>query len=231
MSAAEFDAYAERYDADLARGLALTGEDKDFYARGRVAWVRRRLDRLGPAPARVLDFGCGTGTAAPLLREVLGARYVLGVDPSAASLARARERYGGPGVEFAAPAERPPDASFDLVFTNGVFHHIPVADRAQALDYVARALRPGGCFAFWENNPWNPGTRWIMRRVAFDRDAVMVAAGEARALVRAAGLEVVGTDYLFIFPRVLRALRPLERWLVRVPAGGQYLVLGRKPRG
>ena len=23
-----------------------------------------------------------------------------------------------------------------------------------------RALRPGGLFALWENNPWNPGTRW-----------------------------------------------------------------------
>jgi hypothetical protein len=27
---------------------------------------------------------------------------------------------------------------------------------AAAVDYVYRSLRPGGLFAFWENNPWNP---------------------------------------------------------------------------
>jgi SAM-dependent methyltransferase len=226
---AEFDAYASSYDAELARGLALTGEDKDFYARGRIAWLARRLAAAGVSPRRVLDFGCGTGTAAPLLRDLLGAELVLGIDPSSASLEQAHKAYGGASVRFAAPAEYQPDGSFDLVFTNGVLHHVPRAERLAALRYVAAALRPGGWFALWENNPWNPGTRWIMGRVAFDRDAVMLSAAECRRLARQAGLEPRATDYLFVFPRVLRLLRPLEPWLRGLPLGGQYQVLSRKP--
>ena len=227
MAPAEFDAFAANYDAELERGLALTGEGKTYYARRRLTWLRRRL---GGRPAnRVLDFGCGTGTAAPLLVELLGAKEVLGVDPSAESLARARAEHGGPGIQFATPDEYRPDRRFDLVFTNGVLHHVPPAQRAGVIRYVAGALRPGGRFACWENTPWNPGTRLIMRRVAFDRDAVLLRPAELRGLARGAGLQVESTDFLFVFPRSLAPLRGLERWLVRLPLGGQYLVLARKP--
>ena len=91
-----------------------------------------------------------------------------------------------------------------------------------------RALRPGGLFAFWENNPWNPGTRMIMRRIPFDRDAVMVAPAAARRLLIDGGLEVVSTEFRFYFPAPLRRLRPLEPHLRRLPLGAQYLVLARK---
>ena len=92
------------------------------------------------------------------------------------------------------------------------------------------ALRPGGLFALWENNPWNPGTRLVMRRIPFDRDADdAVRAAERGGCSRNAGFEIVSTDFLFVFPRALRALRPVERRLARLPAGAQYLVLARCP--
>ncbi len=227
--AAEFDSYAASYDEDLERGLALTGEDKLFYATHRIAAVGRCLERAGLRPDRVLDFGCGTGTASPLLRQLLGARLVVGVDPSTASVARAAAEFGGPGVDFGTPAERVPDGLFDLAFTNGVFHHIPPAERLAAVDYVRRSLRPGGLLAFWENNPFNPGTRWVMRRVAFDREAVMLSAGAARRLLRSGGLAVVTTEFHFLFPRLLKWLRGLEPLMRSLPLGGQYLVVARRP--
>ncbi len=48
--------------------------------------------------------------------------------------------------------------------------------------------------------------------------------------MRNAGFEILGTDSLFIFPAALAALRPLEPALCKLPLGGQYLVLCRKPR-
>jgi hypothetical protein len=87
---------------------------------------------------------------------------------------------------------------------------------------------PGGVFALWENNPWNPGTRYIMSRVPFDKDAITMTPPETRRLLRATGFEIVRTDFLFVFPHLLRVLRPLERLLARLPLGGQYLVLARK---
>jgi SAM-dependent methyltransferase len=225
----EFDAYAARYDEALAAGLSVTGEDKDYYARGRMRWLGERLRASGaPAPATVLDFGCGLGASTPLFLDMLGARQVIGVDVSEGLLDRAREAFASESrARFATIDAYDAPASADLAFVNGVFHHIPVADRAQALQYVRRTLRPGGYFAFWENNPWNPGTRYIMSRVSFDENAITITPPEARGLLRAAGFEIVETDFLFIFPRALRWLRPLERLVARLPLGGQYMVLCR----
>ena len=88
----EFDSYACDYDAALSRGLAVSGEDKLFFAEQRIVWLSRCLAQLGMAPRLVLDYGCGTGTAAPYLVDVLGAKRVVGVDVSAKSLEIARNK-------------------------------------------------------------------------------------------------------------------------------------------
>ena len=130
---------------------------------------------------------------------------------------------------FLAEADAVPRQNFDLAFTNGVFHHIPPDQRTEAVRLVFESLKPGGVFAFWENNRWNPAVHWVMSRVPFDQDAQMLFPHQARRLLRQAGLKVLRTDHLFFFPARLAALRPLERWLRRVPLGGQYLVLAQKP--
>ena len=48
-----------------------------------------------------------------------------------------------------------------------------------ALRCIRRLLRPNGIFALWENNPWNPGTRLVMRRIPFDRDASLLTPASA----------------------------------------------------
>ncbi len=225
-----FDDYAADYDAALARGVSVSGENKDYFAQGRVAWLAGCLDRLAFTPRAVLDFGCGTGSAAPFLGALPGITSILGVDVSEQSIEQARRLQASTMLaRFALATEYRPDASFDLAFCNGVFHHIPPADRGGAVDYVKRALRPGGLFAFWENNPWNPGARYVMSRIPFDRDAIMISSLEAQRLLRSAGFEVVRTDFQFLFPRALKALRGLEPAAARLPLGAQYQVLVRKP--
>ena len=223
-----FDAYAEAYDAALARGISVSGEDKAFFASGRVRWLARRLAALGKVPATVLDFGCGTGTAAPFLTTQFPGAEVLGVDISGASLEHARKLHGSQRVRFQLATEYRPAGEIDLAFCNGVFHHIPVLERAGAVTLVRRALRPGGLFAFWENNPSNPGTRYVMSRIPFDRDAIMLSPSAARQLLREEGFEILWTDSCFYFPSWLHWLRWLEPALVALPLGAQYLVLGRK---
>ena len=225
-----FDAHADDFDDTLARALAATGEDKDYFARGRIAWLRRCLHGLGVRPRAVMDYGCGTGSATPYLFDVLGAASVVGVDVSARCLELAATRWGSSGAVFSLQGAGP-DARCDLVFCNGVFHHIPPDARADAVTYVYDALDDGGWFALWENNPWNPGARYVMAHCAFDREAVTLTAPQARRLVRARGFEVVRTDFLFVFPRALHSLRWLEPFVARWPLGGQYQVLCRKPAG
>lgn len=225
----EFDRYAQDYDSALNAGLSVSGEAKDFFAHGRIEFLAARLKAMDFQARAALDFGCGTGSATPHLMGTLGAESVVGVDVSEESLEVARREHGGPRARFEPMNAFAPQAEFDLAFCNGVFHHIPPAERAAAVAYVHRALRPGGIFALWENNPWNPGARLVMRRIPFDRDAIMLGAGETRRLQRGAGFEVLGVDYLFIFPKFLSALRPLESRLSRFPLGAQFQTLGRKP--
>ena len=227
----EFDRYAEDYDAMLARGLAATGEDKNYFARGRMRWLRAELARQAFTARAVLDFGCGTGSAAPHIAFELAPEILVGVDVSGKSLEMARREHASSGARFHLLEEYAPKGEFDLAYTNGVFHHIPAEQRTGAIAYVRRALRPGGLFAFFENNPWNLGTRYTMYRNPVDADASMLSPPEARRLLAAGGFEVIRTETLFYFPRVLRILRPLEHHLARLPLGGQYLVLCRKPAG
>ncbi|HST10955.1 MAG TPA: class I SAM-dependent methyltransferase [Terriglobales bacterium] len=224
---AEFDRFADNYDECLNDALAASGETKEFFARARVEWLAKRLAEYRLPARSVLDYGCGTGDTTALLREILAAQSVVGLDVSERSLERARTRHGGQ-CRFLTFAENVPDGSVDVVYCNGVFHHIPVAERAAAVAYIVQCLRPGGVFALWENNPWNPGTQYVMHKCEFDRDAVKIAPPEAARLLRNGGLEVLSADHRFFFPHSLRLMRPLEALLTKVPLGGQYQMLACK---
>jgi len=225
----EFDEYAGSYDSALNQGLALSGESKAYFAHERVRWFAGRLSSLGVQARRVLDYGCGTGGTSPELLEQLHARTVVGVDASRESLDVARTTHADPRLRFEALSDLDRSAAFEVAYCNGVFHHIEPEQRLDALSYVHRSLATGGVFGLWENNPWNPGTRLVMRRIPFDRDAKLLSPPHARALVSRAGFTVLRTDFLFFFPRMLSALRPLEARLAAVPAGAQYMILCRKP--
>ena len=225
----EFDAYASDYDAALDQGLKLTGEPKEYFAAHRIDWLKQRLLGRDAEVRSALDFGCGTGTSCSYLWQGFGLRHYMGYDPSAHSIQQARAGVSFPGARFESTPETVPAEAFDLAFTNGVFHHIPPEHRAEAMGVVWRALKPGGWFAFWENNRWNPIVHFMMSRVPFDRDAQMLFPHQARRLLREAGFEIALTDYQFVFPASLKSLRPLEPSLCKLPLGGQYLVLARKP--
>ena len=89
---AEFwDAAAETFDRDADHGL------RDLPVR--EAWRARLVGWLPPAPADVLDLGCGTGSLSLLLTE-LGHR-VFGLDLSAAMVDAARDKCAGRTARFA----------------------------------------------------------------------------------------------------------------------------------
>ena len=110
---------------------------------------------------RVLDVGTGEGQLARLAVKG-GATRVIGVDPTWAQLAVARQRAGGAAYARAGAAQLPfPEASFDAVVACLVFEHITDVD--DALAEVGRVLRDGGRFLFFLNHPLlqTPGSGWI----------------------------------------------------------------------
>jgi len=226
---AEFDQYAENYSSALALGILVTGEELNYFARSRVQWLDAQLRKLGVRPAVMVDYGCGTALAAPFFLDILGVQSFIGLDVSLKSLDTARETDGSERATFMLVDDYKPTGQADLVFCNGVFHHIPRAERPAAVNYVYRMLKPGGIFAFWENNPWNMGTFVVKHLTPLDRDARLLPPPAARRLLYTGGFAIVQTDYLFFFFRFMRRLRRFEPHLVRCPVGAQYLVLARKP--
>jgi SAM-dependent methyltransferase len=224
-----FDQFADSYDRALSEALAATGEDGKYFAQGRVNWLGKCLRRRGFSARFVMDYGCGVGSTAPMLLEGLGAESVLGLDVSARSVEIAQQTHGSEHLRFSTIQGYRPDGTCDLVYSHAVFHHIDPKDRGDALRIVFDSLRPGGLFAFWEHNPWNPGTRYVMAHCAFDGDAITLTAPEAKRLLRSAGFQVLQNDFLFIFPRALKLLRPAEKLVTKLPLGAQYLNLCRKP--
>jgi predicted TPR repeat methyltransferase len=131
-----FDRFAETFDTQLADVLGYR-VPKDLT--GLVA-------KTADAFADVLDLGCGTGLAGPLLRRLAG--VLTGVDLSPRML----EKAAGRGVyDHMAEAEiegfldgKP--AAFDLIFASDVL--IYWGDLNGVMRRAARALKPGGIFAF-----------------------------------------------------------------------------------
>jgi len=225
----DFDEVAIDYDELLNRGLSVSGENSNYFARGRLLWLAKCLRTLHASPHAILDFGCGIGSGVPLLFDVLGAERVVGIDTSMKCLMSAKKSHASARAHFCLADEYLPAGQMDLVFCNGVFHHIPPIERFAAIDYIYRSLGRGGLFSLWENNPWNPGTKYIMRRIPFDRNASPLTFYEAQRMVRAVGFHVVRVDFLFVFPRILSFLRWMEPLISRLPLGAQYQVLCFKP--
>jgi SAM-dependent methyltransferase len=225
----DFDSFADSYDRALGEALAASGEDRQYFARGRVKRLAECVRRIGRTSRSLLDYGCGTGATTPLLLETLAAETAIGVDTSLRSLDVARRNHSSDQIGCCTVGEYRPSEAVDLAYCNGVFHHIPLDKRAMAVRFVFDSLHPGGLFSFWENNPWNPGTRHVMARCVFDRDAIPLPPAEAKRLLRSQGFSIIVTDFHFVFPRPLSAFRPFEKLLSRLPLGAQYHHLCEKP--
>ena len=142
----------------------------------RAAWAALLLPLMPPAPARILDLGCGTGSLAVLLA---GAGHeVTGVDSSDRMLSVARAKAASAGVPLhlargdAADPPFPP-ASADVVLCRHLLWALP--DRDAVVARWVRLLRPGGRLVLVEGN-WETGVGLPADEC---RDAVLLHREEA----------------------------------------------------
>lgn len=186
-----FDEVASSASYELERGRSLGGEDQHYAAQG-VARIRA-LVRNGTtrAPERIVAYGCGIGDPRELLAAIGGCR-LCDVDTSSKALAIAPKR--APSADFLLPDDFQSASPFARYYCNGVLRHIPADERLSFASLISGPPRPGGTIAFFENNPQSPGTRMVMKRVPFDRVAVIIAPWSASRLLQLAVFEVVRVE-------------------------------------
>lgn len=231
MSEVDFDAHADRYDITLDETLAIGGGDGRYYAERKFSTLAAFCHgREHATPSEVLDFGCGTGTNLPFLRQLFPHAFLHGVDVSARSIEIAETRkipdcrllaYDGQSLPYR-------DGQFDMVVASNVLHHISPGDRFATILEISRCIKAGGLFAIFEHNPRNPLTRRIVRECPFDVGVTLVRARDVVDHVRQSGFEVIALWNIIFVPASIRRLNMVEPYLRWLPLGAQYSVFARR---
>ncbi len=224
-----FDSHSQNYEEVLQDAVKLSGYDPQHFVRAKLKKLKRLFSGLVEQSFRFLDYGCGVGNLYSEFSQYFPRGIYTGVDASPKMVETARSKFGNNSPFFHVGDYDWKHQDYDLIFSAGVFHHIPPAERRDHLLTLVDRLVPGGFLGIWEHNPWNPMTCKIVRDCEFDKDAVLISSLRLKQDVRRAGISKARIIYTSFFPRFLALVSVMEDCLEEMPFGGQYVVIGQKP--
>jgi arsenite methyltransferase len=187
----------------LAQHYEQVSLDRQFKA-GQLLVERLRIQ----AGERVLDVGSGTGLLAEHVAGIVGAGgSVLGIDPLPLRIEIAKRKVR-PQLAFAVGDAQQlgelPDAGFDVVYLNAVFHWL--LEKSGPLRNFYRVLRPGGRLGISTGSKDHVSQIQVIRRNVLGRYPYRdypeseagfphrVSQAELQALLQQAGFHPVSVD-------------------------------------
>ena len=98
----------------------------------------------------LLDFGCGTGTLAIMIKEQFPSVNLMGIDVDDEVISIANKKIMAKGLNI--PIKRYdgtdlssfPHQQFDKIVSSLAFHHIPTGQKRVLLSHLFRMVKPGG---------------------------------------------------------------------------------------
>jgi ubiquinone/menaquinone biosynthesis C-methylase UbiE len=165
----------------------------------------------------VLDVGCGTGAVTiPAKKRVGNKGIAVGIDPDPAmiNVARQKAKRDNLGVDFRVGVIESlpfPDATFDVVTSSLMMHHLPDDLRSMGLAEVFRVLKRGGRILVAEmRRPTGSALRRHLTSVILHHGHVVeFGLQDLPQLIREAGFEAVEQlDDNFVTIGFVRAKKP-----------------------
>ncbi|CAM3724981.1 class I SAM-dependent methyltransferase [Litorimonas haliclonae] len=224
-----FDSRSSHYAEDINDSVAFSGLKADFFTRVKAEYFRDHLTEKfgGTTKLNVLDLGCGIGIFEGLFENDFDA--ITGIDVSELSIetAKANQKhacfhlYEGSQIPFE-------DDHFDVVFTICVMHHVPPENWEKFVAEAHRVLKPGGVFAVFEHNPYNPLTLKVVNDCILDEDAVLLKPKKLNQVIKTAFSKPTRTEFIIAIPPLNKFFKFFDRLLKRLPFGAQYAVYVEK---
>lgn len=142
------------------------------------AFVARAQLRAGQ---RVLEIGCGTGNVLRLALEACPGAELVGLDPDARALSVARAKLARAGLRARldqgfADALPYADASFEVVLSSFMWHHLSPDVQRTTLQQLRRVLVPGGSLHLID---FVSGSGWLRMAHAQPSEALRAALVDA----------------------------------------------------
>ena len=224
MKKTEFDYLSDHYDKTLKDSFPKALEEVNYFSTYKVKLVYELV--RNKKNIHILDFGCGQGTSLKIFSDYFKSSKLWGYDVSKEFIKKKKKKKMN--IKLTTDLKKIPKKKFDLIFISGVLHHINIKNHNKILSHCRDFLNKTGEIYVFEHNPINPFTNYIFKNAVIDRKAEMVSSKKLVGSALKARLKVISLKYTLFFPKQLSFLRFLEKFLVWLPLGAQYLLILKK---
>jgi len=221
--------------------------DPDLYSKYEVLRTRPIKDLLKRVTKKdvysILDLGCGTGNALPILQERWPEASITGVDKSVDMLAKAKAKSANVTLLADDIRTYQPERPVDLILCNAALHWLN--DHDKVLPRLMNMLNPGGVLAIQIPNNWDEPSHthlfhiaktgpWANKLAPYLRERPVLEASEYHKILAPLTADLSVHESLYV--HALKGPNPTLDWmkgttlrpLIKALSDGEWLAFERE---